>query len=147
MKEIYDLGYQEIGDFDLIARTVFELDALLIDIRLKAQSPTPVWRAQAFSSKLGARYRHLPELGNVNYRSTGEIKIRDLQKGLGTVLQLVKMTNLVLMCACKNRQGCHRQAVAWEIQNNHGISVHPLTVTYCIALAYHALQPDLIPNP
>ena len=146
MNQIYDIGYSAIGDLELITRTVIKLNAWLIDIRLSTRSAIPIWRGRSFASKLGARYRHIPDLGNINYKKAGPVKIKDLGKGLETLFQLLELSNLVLMCACKNRQACHRQVVAREIQNKHGLTVHPLTIIDCNALVYHVLQLDLIPN-
>lgn len=116
MKEIqiYTAGYQGRNLPDLAASIKF-LDALLVDIRLHASSPNPVWTKPSLVKTFGAAYLHLPELGNINYKTGGPIHIASMQDGLMKMFDAIRAGGFgaaVMLCACKEVDRCHRQVVA-----------------------------------
>jgi hypothetical protein len=89
---------------------VEEMDAILFDIRYSPNSVAPCWRRPFLEELLGERYRHVPSLGNRNYRNGGEISIVDLPAGIQQVLTSPKTP--VLMCGCESASECHRMVIA-----------------------------------
>ena len=90
------------------------MDGLLIDIRLSPWSQRACWRRPALEGLLGGRYRHLPMLGNRNFRSGGPVEIVNLGRGLDVLSRHLDASPrpLVLLCACARLEGCHRRSVA-----------------------------------
>jgi uncharacterized protein (DUF488 family) len=72
---LYTFGYSGKQPEEL--HTLAEqLDALVADIRFSPRSRVPHWNGGSLVRRLGHRYRHLPALGNRNYkgaRSSGII--------------------------------------------------------------------------
>lgn len=60
-------------------------------------------------------YAHLPEWGNVNYREKGTIKIANPSMGLAKFERLLEdnspRAHIVVMCACKYYDKCHRKVI------------------------------------
>lgn len=110
---IYTTGYTG-QHFDALRPLLDRLGALLFDIRLSPRSRVPHWRGEALQRLLGESYRHLPALGNLNYKTEGEICIADLNFGIQEILR----TGLpaVLLCACAKSESCHRRVVARELE-------------------------------
>ncbi len=101
-----------------------ERDALLLDIRLSPRSRwVPVWNKSNLASLLGDDYRHVPELGNVNYKGDGPIQIADYPAGRAIIEGLSRP--VVLLCQCKDYDRCHRKTVA-ELLRADGFGVEEL---------------------
>ncbi len=111
MKKIFTTGYtgKDISNLKPLLET---LDAMLIDIRFAPFSQVMHWRKVYLKALLGEKYRHIPNLGN---RTFGEdkITIQNLNLGIETVLNLP--FNIVLMCACKKIENCHRRIIIEEL--------------------------------
>jgi hypothetical protein len=91
------------------------------------RSRVPGWNRIQLERLLGARYQHLKALGNRNYKS-GEIALVDLAGGLQQVEALLDaFDGVVLMCACRDGQRCHRRRVADEASRQLGV---PTTELY-----------------
>jgi uncharacterized protein (DUF488 family) len=94
--------------------------ALLVDVRLSARARDPAWSEASLRRMLGPRYLHVPQLGNVNYQAhDAPIQLADAQAGLRRVLKAASLLldprdvpTVVLLCACRERGRCHRDAVA-----------------------------------
>lgn len=111
---IYTTGYLAGWTPEALTAAVAEKGAVLCDIRFMPQSRVPGWNRVQLERLMGARYRHLKELGNRNYKG-GEISLMDLAEGLQKVDALFdRFDNVILMCACRDRQRCHRRLVADE---------------------------------
>jgi hypothetical protein len=124
--KIYLLGYQNIkGGHNDLAALCRRLEATVIDIRLNPRSRVPHWNKGPLSRAADIPYQHCPELGNVNYKIGGEIKIQDFKKGL-TFLQGVS-GNVILMCACRDACTCHRTTVGamLETEGYEVVELHP----------------------
>lgn len=104
-----------------IAAIVRESDGLLLDIRYSAKSRNPAWNKRQLEEMLSGKYCHLWEWGNVNYKG-GEIDIADYDYGLTMLQAIIKDAEaagnlsgneiILLMCACKDADHCHRTEVA-----------------------------------
>lgn len=96
------------------------LDAVVLDVRTAPFSKDrPEW-CQAgplgLAARFRTRYRHVPALGNRNYRPADRAKgveIADLESGLAEVLAIVSGGHSpILLCGCAELAGCHRSVIA-----------------------------------
>ena len=118
---IYTTGYLAGWTPEVLAAAVAEQGAVLGDIRFRPRSRVPGWNRAQLERLMGIRYRHLEALGNRNYKG-GEIALLDLAEGLRQVEVLLdQFDNVILMCACRNRQQCHRRLVADEASRQLGV--------------------------
>ena len=90
-------------------------------------SRQPGWSKKSLQNLFGSAYRHIPQLGNLNYKGEyGEgIRIADMESGLKVVLDLLRQQPVVLMCVCRNFHACHRSVVAVELER-YGVDVKEL---------------------
>jgi hypothetical protein len=137
--KIYTLGY--VGwKMDEIKAEVERLGAVLIDVRLSPRSRFPGWNKSAFeaalkvpcpfTAALKVRYVHIPEFGNLNYKTGGPVRIFDYEIGQAVLAsrfgQPYRTTPaIILMCSCKDVSTCHRKEVAdrlaraWNLEVEH----------------------------
>ncbi len=87
-------------------------DGLLLDIRYSPRSRKTGFSRSGLERVFGDRYRHVRELGNVNYQSGG-IQLADEVAGLDMVEALAAEHGgrIFLMCACEDGATCHRSEV------------------------------------
>jgi uncharacterized protein (DUF488 family) len=107
----YTLGYQGQKPEALLA-AVSGIGAVLCDIRYAPYSRQPGWSKKPLQALFGTTYQHIPQLGNVNYKSGGSIAIADMDAGLKIVLDLLEHRPVVLMCVCRRYKTCHRRDIA-----------------------------------
>lgn len=112
------LGYSG-HSADEVAGLLDATSSVLVDIRLAARSRLQAYNKGALSQALGTRYVHVPELGNLNYRTGGSIQIADIQQGAAR-LEQIGHGSLVLMCACRDAISCHRTVVGSELRAARG---------------------------
>ncbi len=122
MQALYTFGYTGRSPDELRALAA-QLDALVADIRFSPRSRVPHWSGGRLASLLGDRYRHLPALGNRNYKG-GPVELVDLEVGVAQVAELLARQPVILLCACADVQRCHRRLAAEAIVARHGV---PLT--------------------
>lgn len=122
---IYTTGYQGRTIYGL-ALAIELARAQLIDIRYRPMSMQPQWRKSALSQFFGGKYHHMPEFGNVAYKQEGVIQLQDPKRGVARLTGEFNQKSVVLMCACREYEGCHRKAVA-KILRDNGIDVEELT--------------------
>ena len=120
--QIYTIGYSGRKPEE-VKRIVEELGAVLFDIRFSPRSRDPRWAGGNVAKLLGANYRHVRELGNINYKG-GPIAFVDLAKGIDLIRQAERP--VVLMCVCKDHHTCHRAAAA-ETLREQGFEVTEIT--------------------
>jgi uncharacterized protein (DUF488 family) len=111
--KIYTAGYygRDINEFKATAK---ELNTVVVDIRLVPQSRfTPQWRQKNLQTLLGENYLHIKELGNKGFKEK-RIEIADLEAGLGVLTQIKR--DMILLCACKDYEKCHRKVIADELK-------------------------------
>ncbi len=105
-----------------LRRIAEAMDATVVDIRLQPRSRAPQWQKRSMIGLLGHRYTLCSKLGNVNYNTGGPIMIRDMDFGLVYLLEgLIYCPRLILLCGCREPEGCHRTVVARELTERHGI--------------------------
>ncbi len=135
MAEIFTYGYTGATPADLAAY-VAELDAYLIDIRYNPTSRVPRWRQDALRALVGvtehgrARYRHIGELGNVNYNTDGPIVLYAPEEGVREIAPYLAARPCILLCGCRDWQACHRRAAAALIAEALGGTITHLAGRY-----------------
>jgi hypothetical protein len=94
--------------------TLAQSGVFVLDIRLSATSPAPVWRRASFEKALGSfYYRHCPALGNKNRFNGGPIELANPKLGLDILRRCAEDYPLVaLMCGCADWWQCHREEAA-----------------------------------
>ncbi len=115
---VYTLGYVERGAKERLERLCERYRVKVVDVRLSPRSRfLSDWRQGALQKRLGERYVHVPELGNVNYRDRSlPIEIADFEKGSAIVLDLLYQGwSVCLLCACSDVWSCHRLVVARKL--------------------------------
>jgi hypothetical protein len=131
---IYTFGYrgQRVRDIDWLTG---RYDAKLIDIRMSATSSRPEWNGASLHATLGDRYIHIPEFGNRNYANGGPIEIADVDAGMEAInrwklFAASGSASIILMCGCRELEGCHRRVVADEIMERWSIPSSELRFTW-----------------
>jgi uncharacterized protein (DUF488 family) len=90
-------------------------DAVLADIRFAPVSRHLQWTRNYLALMLKDRYRHVPALGNRNYKTHGgAIQIHNLEIGIRLIESWE--TNVILLCACEKLENCHRRLVKAELE-------------------------------
>jgi uncharacterized protein (DUF488 family) len=130
--KIFTTGYTGKAVEQLPALLDF-YEAILADIRFVAHSRHLQWTKNYLTLMLKSRYRHVPALGNRNYKTGDAIQIHNLK--LGIRLLESWQTNVILMCACENLENCHRRIVARELEMR-GYKVKEI-------ISWNVSQPDL----
>lgn len=124
---LYTYGYSGGGSLDDLGGYT-AAGAVILDIRFSPNSRVPIWRKEHLEAVLRDEYRWVPALGNRDYRSPGSIRIADLSAGLAIVDRYHdEGTPVVLLCACRDWQSCHRATVAEAIRRTTpGLTVRHL---------------------
>ncbi len=91
-----------------------ELDATVIDVRIKPASRMPQWRKGALQAIMGSRYRHVADLGNVNYRG-GPTMLQDFTSGAKALDESLAQGPVMLMCVCRDFANCHRKTIVEKL--------------------------------
>lgn len=111
---VQTIGYTEPGAEERIEAFLSQEEAALIDIRLQPRSRwQPAFNRSALEKRYPAQYIHVQALGNVNYKDRGRgIDLLDAKSGLQQLLYLLRYGHpIMLLCACKNYEQCHRKVV------------------------------------
>lgn len=108
---------------DELAEMVDRLELDVIDVRLSPRSRASGWNRRRLAALLGARYRHLPAWGNLNYQNGGPIEIADPDAGLAAVETSARTP--LLLCVCATYETCHRRVLA-ELLGERGWVVEEL---------------------
>jgi uncharacterized protein (DUF488 family) len=110
-RTIYTTGYTG-QNVEALKPLLDKLHAILCDIRYSPNSRVPQWRGDSLFKRLGNQYDHTQELGNKAFKS-GRIEIVDMEDGLFGIDAAYEIgNNLVLMCGCREFDGCHRAVIA-----------------------------------
>jgi hypothetical protein len=119
MSKLFTIGYTSTNPEEL-KQIVSQHAAQLWDIRFKAWSPAPQWRPENFKQLVGDRYHQCRALGNVNYQTGGEIKLHNPYGGLVMIRELCYKRGevAILMCGCREHEGCHRTVAAEYIKEH-----------------------------
>jgi len=115
---LYSAGYASIPTADELGQAAVALDAVVVDIRMRAWSGKPGWSKVALLQTIGpGYYTHIPALGNTNYKG-GPIKLSDPQSGLTLFGSHVgrERRAAILLCGCADYERCHRKTVVELLQ-------------------------------
>lgn len=125
MTTIYTAGYGRVLRAKEVQPVILHLNLMLVDVRLSPRSRMGDWQQPALINLFGARYIHVPEFGNVNYKGDGPIKIKDMAGGYARVRAYLAAgrPGVVLLCGCGNPHSCHRKVVAEYLAEQTG---HPI---------------------
>lgn len=107
---IYTVGYLGWKQPELIA-ALRRLNGLLVDIRFTPWSRNPQWIKANLEKLLGNDYVHIKALGNAEHK-TGGMRIFNYDMGVAFIASNADVRPIVLMCACKDNESCHREVVA-----------------------------------
>ncbi len=108
------IGYTEKDAVQRIEAFLTRPRSGLIDIRKDAFcSWSAQWNRDALKQKYGNQYIHLPCFGNVNHGQSGKpISLANPGERLDDVVNaLMRGSSLLLLCACKDFERCHRKTV------------------------------------
>lgn len=123
---LYTLGYSKAKAEHLHAYAQ-KHDLTVVDVRLSPRSRVAEWNGGRLKALLGARYVHVPALGNINYKSDGPITLADPEAGIKTVAALLERGPVVLLCACADVTTCHRRVAAELISQATDAPIQHLT--------------------
>jgi hypothetical protein len=132
LSSFYTTGYTGKRVEDLPALLDFH-DAVLADIRFAPHSRHLQWRKDYLKILLKDRYRHVPALGNRNYKTGGTIQIHNPEIGIRLIESWE--TNVILLCACADLEKCHRRIVKADLERR-GYEIREIT-------DWNISQPDL----
>ncbi len=142
MKELYDLGYQNIKSHQTLVEVACILDAVVLDIRASPRSRDPRWNKRSLMTHLVERYVHVADLGNINYRDwSAPIVIANIERGLDHIRHYLETNSVILLCACHSRDTCHRKVITDAFQKETGIASIPLDLAACSRIIA-AIPPD-----
>src|SRR4051794_24320916 len=96
MHTIYTWGYAGARPADL-AQYLTTLGAALVDIRYTPHSRLPGWEREHLRAVYGARYHHIPALGNRNHAVGGPIRLAAPAAGLAVLRPLLEQGPVVLL--------------------------------------------------
>ena len=133
--QLFTVGYQALTleTFgELLAR---EKIVTVCDIRYKPTSPQPIWRQEALKTFLAERqvkYLHVGSAGNPYFGKvsplvkfitwwTGPESGRERDLALSTLMNCLERGNVLLLCACRQEESCHRKVVVEWFQQETGI--------------------------
>lgn len=112
--DLYTFGYQGRTVGELVQAAVAR-DAMVFDIRLRPWSPRPQWCRGPMARALGERYVWAGGvLGNELYRAGG-IRLVDEARGMAMVKGALSCHPVILVCACRDLSGCHREYIATRL--------------------------------
>jgi hypothetical protein len=107
---IYTLGYNAFST-EQIRELVEKHGAFLVDVRISALSQRPGFSEQELAAAFPS-YVRVRELGNLNYKTGGEIRLLDPRRGAERVGELLSERPVILLCACRKIETCHRRVAA-----------------------------------
>jgi uncharacterized protein (DUF488 family) len=126
MHTIYTWGYQGT-DPETLQALADELDACVVDIRYTPWSRDPRWRPNVLSALFGTAYCLVRALGNANYKNGGPIALASSTVGLRQIRELLQQRSVILLCACRDVETCHRKVAAEYLSEHLGAPVVHLT--------------------
>lgn len=125
MNTIYTIGYAGWSVQGVKAR-VEALGAILLDIRFSPWSKRVEWQGNNLKTVLGrTRYAHMKTLGNRNYRG-GPIVLDAPEASIKPVGAFLQARPVILLCACRDAEQCHRSIAADFLSEKIGAPVEHL---------------------
>jgi uncharacterized protein (DUF488 family) len=128
--QLYTMGYLASRSEKKL-RDLIALGVPLVDTRYNPDSRHWEWTKSALEVKHDLTYYWIQELGNINYKSalTGkfteqDIQIKDIETGMRKLASILKRHGKAcLLCACSDKNRCHRSVVAKEVEKRLGVKV------------------------
>ncbi|WP_373541143.1 DUF488 family protein [Chamaesiphon sp.] len=126
--DIYTFGYGNRIDYTELLEC-FDRNAIstLIDVRAKPYAWSPIWDGNSIAKLCLDRtvaYQSLPELGNTSGSSLWiPPDLTQARVALAQVTNLLKMGNVLLVCAEKNHKQCHRAEIALQLQDRTSCAI------------------------
>jgi hypothetical protein len=114
-ERLLTMGYAAPGSMERLEEFLSQEKVMLVDIRFSPRSRwCPAWNKKALIERTDGRYLHVPELGNRNYNQLGKPielagPLESARESLVSLLQ--EGFSVMLLCACKDYEVCHRKVV------------------------------------
>ena len=112
---VYLTGYSTRTPSD-IQHLGEQLNANVFDIRFSPRSRIPHWSGLALQALLQDRYRHIPALGNRNYKNGQPFDIVSYLEGKKQIEQSDRPVILLCACAPHNHAQCHRTFIGNQLR-------------------------------
>ena len=129
MNKIFTAGYSGHTPAQL-KKAADQLNAVVIDIRLKPFSRVPGWSKNElqtlFGTNEGNRYLSMRELGNLAIELGGPMRLASAEIGIRDVLFWANRCPVILLCQCPEFVSCHRRMVS-DLLKEHGIQTQELS--------------------
>lgn len=125
-KRIFTFGYsgRSLSELKWLSE---RLGATVVDTRYSRLTRQVDFSAKRLEAALSEHYVHIPEFGNVNYKSGGPVKLANPEVGLARIASIVTLGSVILLCVCASREHCHREDVAELLAREFGLPVRHLT--------------------
>lgn len=127
--KVYTWGYTGSTPDDL-HRFIEATGAWLCDIRYSPRSRVPHWNQRSLVSLAAHGYVWLSALGNKNYNNGGPIQLASPGAALPFIEHTLEYQPVILMCACKDVDVCHRKVAAEYLVREIGVEVEHLPGRY-----------------
>ena len=121
--------------FGHTSRTLAQLDqevkrlgAVVVDVRIQTHSSD--FNRSKLQERYRAKYVWIKELGDKNYKTGGPTDYVDVELGvrrLGSIT--ADGTPVILFCACKDYETCHRTELAKQLNKECGWKIQHLPYT------------------
>ncbi len=131
-KHIFTFGYSG-ASLAQLTRLTQVLDATVIDTRYSRLTRRVDFSANRLEAALKARYVHIREFGNVNYKNGGAVKLADPALGISRVSSIMSEASVILLCVCASWEECHRRDVAELLSKEFALPVKHLSPEDVIA--------------
>lgn len=122
-KRYYTAGYLGHTIEELEAERK-ERNALVVDIRIRPLSRVPMWRQKAMMRFFGADYLWCEPWGSPTFKQGPPHHLADPEAGWEIVKPLTR--DVILLCACRDYETCHRHVLADWLRAEHGIVTEEL---------------------
>jgi len=127
---LYTMGYLA-GRADKKLRDLITMRIPLVDTRYSPESRHWQWTKDALEGKQDIIYYWIQELGNLNYKAalTGnfteaDIQIKNIDVGINQLADILnEHRHACLLCACSDKNRCHRSVVAREAEKRLGVKI------------------------
>lgn len=130
VRTLYTMGYLA-GRAEKKLRDLITMHIPLVDTRYNPVSKHYRWTKEHLETIQELSYHWIRALGNINYKAalTGkfteqDIKIKDIDAGINQLADiLIEHGRACLLCACSDRNRCHRSIVAKEAEKRLGVKI------------------------
>jgi uncharacterized protein (DUF488 family) len=107
-----------------LGHTVDELEAArlvgdcqIVDVRIRPLSRLPMWRQPAMIRYFGRNYLWCEDWGSPNFKLGAPLRLLDPDAGWELVKQVRR--DVILLCACRDYESCHRKVLSEWLAERH----------------------------